>query len=96
MTRRMKDLVTMLMLVAVFTGMLGACGYIETHYTREDCVVTSVDDNVVEVEDQCGYVWCYEVEDEAPSVGTHVDLKMHTNNTDNNIYDDMILDVTLH
>lgn len=96
MRRTMKDAVTMLIIACVFTGMLGVCSYVETHYTRRECVVTYVDGDYVEVEDQSGYVWSYEAEDDAPSVGTLVDVHMHTNNTDNNIYDDMVLDVTLH
>lgn len=96
MRRMMKDVVTMLLVAGVFTGMLGVCGYVETHYTREECVVTYIDGDYVEVEDRSGYVWSYEVEDNAPSIGTLVDVHMHTNWTDSNIYDDMVLDVTLH
>lgn len=67
--------------------------YYEPRYERTDCVVTEVRGNEVVVEDRCGYVWCYYVEDEAPSVGDVVTLKMHTNNTVDYIDDDVVLDV---
>ena len=48
------------------------------------------------VEDKQGHVWCYEVEGDAPSVGSAVDLHMYTSNTDSYIYDDEVVKVVVH
>lgn len=96
MNKRVAEILSMMLVVVVFVGALCACSYVETHYTRKDCVVVEVERQTVTVEDGAGYLWCYDVEGTAPSVGTVVDLHMHNNNTDNTIYDDMILDVTTH
>lgn len=77
--------------------MLCACGYVETHYTRKDCVVVEVEQRLVTVVDKTGNEWCYYMDSEdytnVPCVGTVVDLLMHTAHTDSYIYDDEILEV---
>ena len=95
MSKRLTEMLSMLMVVVFFVGALCACSYVETHYTRKDCVVVETEGQLVTVEDRAGYVWCYEVEDTAPSVGTVVDLHMYTNNTDSYIYDDEVVSVSV-
>ena len=77
--------------------MLCACSYVETHYTRKDCVVVEVEQRLVTVVDKTGNEWCYYMDSEdytdVPCVGTVVDLLMHTAHTDSYIYDDEILEV---
>ena len=77
--------------------MLCACSYVETHYTRKDCVVVEVEQRLVTVEDKQGHQWCYYMDSEdytdVPCVGTVVDVYMHTAHTDSYIYDDEIVDV---
>ena len=77
--------------------MLCACSYVETHYTRKDCVVVEVEQRLVTVVDKTGNEWCYYMDSEdytnVPCTGTVVDLLMHTAHTDSYIYDDEILEV---
>lgn len=73
--------------------MLCACSYVETHYTRKDCVVVETQGQLVYVVDTVGYEWCYEAEGDVPTVGTVVDVHMHTAHTDSYIYDDEIVGV---
>ena len=90
---RRRETVKNTLLVLVVIALVLFCGWMEPRYEREDCVVTEVRGNEAVAEDRCGYVWCYYVEDEAPSVGDVVTLKMHTNNTVDYIDDDVVLDV---
>ena len=87
------DTVKMVIAGVVLLLLLCACSYVEHHYTRTDCVVVETEGQLVTVEDKVGYTWCYEVEGEAPSVGTVVDVHMFTNLTDNTIYDDEVVGV---
>ena len=87
----MKGVVVAILLLCMWV----ACCYVECHYTRKGCVVVHTEGQLVEVEDKQGHVWCYEVEDTAPSVGTVVDVHMYTAHTDGYIYDDEVVDVTV-
>lgn len=93
-----KSIFDVTLMIAILLGAMGICDYVETRYTRKECVVVDVQGTCVEVEDKSGYLWCYDVDDEedAPIVGTLVDVKMYTNHTDSNIYDDIILKITMH
>lgn len=71
-------------------GMLTAANWVEVHYTRHDCTVVSYVEDVVVVEDKTGNEW--EIIAEGLEIGDKVDLKMHTNFTDNCIYDDIVED----
>ena len=83
---------TLLVLVVIALAVL--VGWMEPRYERKDCEVVSVEGYVVEVEDACGYVWSYCVEDnDNTKVGDVVTLKMHTNNTTDYIDDDVVLNV---
>ena len=79
--------------------MLCACSYVETHYTRKDCVVVEIEQRLVTVVDKAGNEWCYYMDSEdytdVPCVGTVVDLRMHTSHTDGYIYDDEIVGVVV-
>lgn len=90
----------MMMVVALFVGMLCACSYVECHYTRKDCVVVEVEQRLVTVVDKTGNEWCYYMDSEdytdVPSVGTVVDMLMYTAHTDGYIYDDEIVRVSTH
>ena len=97
MNKRMWDNVKCICAIIIFIAMLGVCGYVESHYTRKDCVVVEVEQRLVTVEDRQGRLWCYYMDSEdytdAPSVGTVVDVHMYTNHTDSYIYDDEIVGV---
>lgn len=96
MSKRITDTVVGILVVVMMVCMMCACSYVESHYTRKDCVVVQTEGQLVHVEDKQGHVWCYEVEGDAPSVGSTVDLHMYTNNTDSYIYDDEVVKVVVH
>lgn len=100
MSKRVTDVVVGMLIVVVMIGMMCACSYVESHYTRKDCVVVEVEQRLVTVEDQAGHQWCYYMDSEdyvdVPCVGTVVDLHMFTNLTDGYIYDDEIVRVSTH
>jgi hypothetical protein len=96
MSKRVTDTVVGILIIVMMMCMMCACSYVESHYTRKDCVVVQTEGQLVHVEDGQGHVWCYEVEDDAPSVGSTVDLHMYTNNTDSYIYDDEVVKVVVH
>lgn len=91
--RKTMGTIKIIIALVVMALLLCVCSYVEHHYTRKDCVVVETEGQLVTVEDTVGYTWCYEVEGEAPSVGTVVDVHMFTNLTDNTIYDDEIVGV---
>ena len=93
MSKRVAETVKSVVVVIVVLCMLCACSYVETHYTRKDCVVVETQGQLVYVVDTVGYEWCYEVEGNVPTVGTVVDVYMYTAHTDSYIYDDEIVDV---
>lgn len=96
MSRRIIDTAIGMLVVVMMVGMVCACSYVESHYTRKGCVVVQTEGQLVHAEDRQGHVWCYEVEGDAPCVGSTVDLHMYTNNTDSYIYDDEVVNVVVH
>ena len=79
-----------ILIVAIFIIMPGICGNAETHYNRKGTVI-EVQNDVIVVCDESMNVW--EFEGDGFSVGETVTMKMFTNYTDNNIYDDEIVKV---
>ncbi len=78
----------------VFFIIIGACGYVESHYDRKDCTVTVVREDYAVAEDTLGYTWSwYITEDSDVAVGDTVTLHMFTAHTDNTIDDDEVVDV---
>lgn len=76
-----------IMVLLVFIASLGIVGNYENHYTRKATVI-EVNDDLVVVEDNCGYLW--EFYGSGYEVGQQVKMKMFTNYTDNTIFDDEI------
>lgn len=87
----MRDKVKLVVMLVVFVVMFVFASWIDTHYTRHDCEVIGYVEDVVTVEDSCGYQWQFI--GEGYEVGDTVSLKMYTNHTDNYIYDDEIIEV---
>ena len=87
----MRDKVKLILMLVVFIIMFVFASWIDTHYTRQDCEVVGYVEDVVTVEDSCGYQWKFI--GEGYEVGDTVDLKMYTNHTDGYIYDDEIIEV---
>ena len=89
-------LVTVAMFLIVMVGP-AIIGHIETHYTREDCVVVNIVDDEVIVKDKGDRLWSFYItEDSELEVNDIIDVKMFTNYTDNNIDDDEIVDIKIH
>lgn len=78
-------------LFAIVILIIGVICWAEPRYQRKDCVVVEVEQDLVVVQDQCGYEWEYYTDDTI-KVGERVDLKMHTNFTDT-ITDDIVIGV---
>ena len=88
----MKRLGMILMAIAIMV-MIGFGNWYGTHYTRNDCVVVSCEENIITVKDPCGYLW--EFKADGLEVGNVIDLKMYTSGTDGTIFDDEIIDYEL-
>ena len=86
-----EALVGLALCLFLFVCLPAVGGKIETEYKRDNCLVIRVENDVVSVEDNCGYVWKYTAE-EPTKVGDRVTLRMHTHWTDT-IEDDMIVKV---
>ena len=90
-----KALVFIVETIAVFNLFVvlpGIAGYIENHYTREATVICVNDDEVV-VDDTTGNEWAFY--GTGYIEGDTVKMKMFTNYTDSNIYDDEIVDAKI-
>lgn len=95
MTKRAKEVIMGLVALTIIVVAFGIVGHVETHYTRKDCKVVEISGKAVYVVDNTGNEWCYVADEEAPKVGTKVDLKMFTAYTDNTIDDDEIVEVVI-
>lgn len=67
--------------------------YFESCYTRKECEVVNIENDTIWVVDKTDNLWMFDVEENIFEVGEIVDLKMHTNHTESNIFDDIILEV---
>lgn len=91
--KRMRETLLGLTAIAILIATLMACNYIEHHYTREQCEVLAVEGSFVEVEDRVGYTWTFFTEEENElRAGEVVDIKMYTNLTHEDIFDDEVVD----
>lgn len=88
----MKETIKGLVIITMFFCVLGACGWYESHYTREATVI-DVTNDVVTVVDKCDYVW--EFYGNGFKVNDEVKMRMNTMHTDNYIFDDEIENVKL-
>ena len=88
---KVKSIICTILFIVILFGGAGIAGSIEHNYVRENCVVIWEGNGIVRVEDKCGYIW--EFEGEGYTVGTHLDVKMHTNFTHDTIFDDRITGV---
>lgn len=93
----MSKIVKGVAVIVLLLGLLCACCYADTHYTRKECVVVDVEERLVTVQDKQGYWWQYHMDSEdyadVPCVGAIVNLRMYTAHTDGYIYDDEIVGV---
>lgn len=91
--KKIKETMLVVMAMTVFFVIMTACNYIEHHYTKEQCEVLAVEGALVEVEDRAGYTWTfYTEEDNELRAGEVIDIKMYTNLTHEDIFDDEVVD----
>ena len=91
--KKIKETMLGLIVIAVFVATLMTCNYIEHHYTREQCEVLAVEGTLVEVKDKVGYTWTfYTKENNELKIGEAVNIKMYTNLTHEDIFDDEVVD----
>lgn len=88
----MKNMTTIMMLIVTFIIFPGICGNMQNHYIREGFVTTIEKDDYITIEDNTGNLWDIDFEDDY-QIGDRVIMKMFTNYTDTNIYDDEIVKV---
>ena len=82
------------LIATILTSVIAGAGYIESHYTRKNCIATEVTPTTVIFEDSCGMEWKWIIEEnETFKVNDRVNLKMYTSGTHSNIMDDKILKV---
>lgn len=86
--KRIQSIIFTIILIGGFC----LCSYYEHHYTRNDCIVTRVENNIVTVKDKCNYFWEFE-SDEEFAKGDKVKLKMFDNCSSSYIEDDEIVKV---
>lgn len=92
MMMRKGDIFKMVLVVVTFVLLLAFCSYIESHYSRK-AEVTYRNGNTVIATDNVGYKWEFTIDDEDTlQVGNKIKLKMYTNYTDSDIFDDVVLD----
>lgn len=72
--------------------LLGIENHIKTHYKRE-AIVIDYQGYDTKVEDKQGNIWVFEGSNY--ELGDEVILSMYTNHTDENIYDDEIINVKI-
>lgn len=72
--------------------LLGIENHIKTHYKRE-AIVIDYQGYDTKVEDKQGNIWVFEGSNY--ELGDEVVLSMYTNHTDENIYDDEIINVKI-
>ena len=82
-----KIIVGVIMFLLVFIVLPGLVGNYEHHYTR-GAEVVEVSDDLIVVEDNCGYLWEFYGNDY--EVGQQVEMKMFTNYTHDIIFDNKI------
>lgn len=85
-----QKIITIITIIIVFVLFCFACKF-ERTYSREHCQIVSIENENIIVEDESGNLWSFE--DQSFSLNDIVTLTMDTNNTDNNIKDDIIIKV---
>ena len=86
---KIKNILETILIIFLFIGMLCICSFIETNYSRKGIVI-DITNNLVSVKDEAGNIWNFKSADMDLEINDEVKLMMNTNNTDNNIYDDIV------
>ena len=79
--------------VFFFVVVPGIGGYIDTHYTKEDCTIVEVAEDYVVAVDTYGDEWSWWIDGTDLEVGDTVDLKMYNGHTNYDTSDDEVVSV---
>ena len=85
----METLKKVIICIMVAFGFI-ACSWVESHYTRKDCIIIKTYDNYAIAKDGNGYNWTFVITDNDVQVGNTVNLRMFNSFTDYNIHDDIV------
>lgn len=89
MKKRLEKVKVITFMILMLALLYCACWY-ECHYAK-DCVVVSVDNDVVTVKDTQGHLWEFIGDDY--KITDVVRVTFYTNHTDTELFDDEIVDV---
>lgn len=89
----LTTLTSIILGVALFIIVPGIGGYIDTHYTKEDCTIVEVAEDYAVAVDAHGEEWSWSIDGTDLKVGDTVDLKMYNSHTEYNIYDDEVVSI---
>lgn len=82
-----------ILILFLFVVVPGIGGYIETHYTKEECTIIEVTEDYVVAVDADGDEWSWWTDEIDLEVGDVVDLKMYNGHTDYDWTDDEVVGV---
>lgn len=71
----------------------GIGGYIDTHYTKENCEIVEITKDYAVAVDAYGDEWSWYIEETDLKVGDVVNLKMYNSHTEYDIYDDEVVSI---
>ena len=96
MNKTMKEIINVCFVLMIVTVCFVIVSFVQTHYKREGFIsyIDKCNDNVL-ITDRTGNLWEFGCDTEKFNVGDNVILSMHTNYTDVEIQDDIILKITL-
>lgn len=86
----MKKIIYFVAIMLIFVLFCFACKF-ERTYKRKDCQIMTVKNNLITVKDSTNNFWDFK--GKGFKVTDKVTLIMDTNNTDNNINDDIVINV---
>ena len=85
----LKTIIKTIIAITVIVGVMVLLAYSETHYNRTGFVSYN-GDNVYTFKDETGHMWDFYSDTIIPA-NAHIQADFFTNNTLDNIYDDMVI-----
>lgn len=89
----LETIASIILGILLFVIMPGIAGYVECHYTKENCTIVEITSDYAVAVDTYGDEWSWWIEETDLEVGDLVDLKMYNNHTEYNIHDDEVVSV---
>ena len=86
----LKTIIKTIIAITVVVGVMVLLAYSETHYNRTGFVSYN-GDNVYIFKDETGHMWDFYSDDKIPE-NARIKADFFTNNTLDDIYDDMVID----